>query len=182
MRWFIQCDRRLPVADCVQLYRPVVETLRHRLAELLVGRDKLDVLSLLDEAREWGIPETIALAWAELHEAFTLLDIARVQQVTAKPLEVVAPTYFAVHNRFRIEELLNRIDGLPSSTKWQAVARRPCGRTCPPLSRNSRSPSSQGVHGRPSPTRFPNGSNATTTDSWPLNACWSLLRRVVSKP
>jgi hypothetical protein len=68
-----------------------VETLRHRLAELLVGSDKLAVLSLLDETREWGIPESIAVAWAELHETSTLLDIARVQQVTAKPLDVVAP-------------------------------------------------------------------------------------------
>lgn len=123
MRWFIQHDHHLPVADCVQLYRPVVETLRHRLAELLVGSDKLAVLSLLDTAREWRIPESIAMAWAELHETLALLNIARVQQVTAKPLEVVAPTYFAVHNRFRIEEILNRIDGLPSTTKWQAMGR-----------------------------------------------------------
>jgi glutamate dehydrogenase len=122
-RWFIQHDHRLPIAECVALYRPVVEALRYRLPEFLVGSDKLDVSSLLETALEWGIPEDIARTWAELREAFTLLDIARVQQLTGKALEVVAPTYFAVHERFRIEELLGRIDRLPRSTKWQAMAR-----------------------------------------------------------
>lgn len=123
MRWFLQHDHRLPVAECIGLYRPVIDELRPHLPELLVGRDRLDVSHLLEMAGEWGLPEVAARAWAELREAFTALDIARVQQLTAKSLDVIAPTYFEVHERFGIEDLLGRIDELPRSTKWQAMAR-----------------------------------------------------------
>lgn len=123
MRWFIQYDHQLPIAECVGLYRPVVDALRHRLPELLVGTDQLDVSSLLESARDWQLPENLGRTWAELREAFTLLDIARVQQLTGESLDTIAPAYFAVHERFRIEELLGRIDRLPRASKWQAMAR-----------------------------------------------------------
>lgn len=123
MRWFTQYDHQLPIAECVQLYAPVIKALRPRLPELLTGTDRLDVSSLLDTAWEWGLPEDVARIWAELREAFTLLDIARVQQLTGRPLDDIAKSYFAVHERFRIEELLGRIDSLPRGTKWQAMAR-----------------------------------------------------------
>ncbi|MFJ6535106.1 NAD-glutamate dehydrogenase [Paenarthrobacter sp. NPDC091711] len=123
MRWFIQYDHQRPIEECVRLYRPVVEALRGRLPELLMGTDKADVAALQDQALEWGLPSQIGRTWAELREAFTLLDVARVQQVTGRPLDAIAPVYFTVRNRFGIEGLLERVDNLPRSTKWQAMAR-----------------------------------------------------------
>ncbi|MFJ5958909.1 NAD-glutamate dehydrogenase [Paenarthrobacter sp. NPDC092416] len=123
MRWFIQYDHQLPIEDCLNLYRPVVQTLRRRVPELLVGSDRDDVEALLASARGWGLPDDVARTWAELREAFTLLDIARVQQLTGGRLEDIAPIYFAVRDRFGIESLLARVDDLPRSTKWQAMAR-----------------------------------------------------------
>ncbi|MFE4196718.1 NAD-glutamate dehydrogenase [Paenarthrobacter sp. NPDC056912] len=123
MRWFIQYDHQLPIEACLNLYRPVVEALRGRLPELLAGSDKDDVHALLASAQEWGLPDDVVRTWAELREAFTLLDIARVQQVTGDRVETIAPIYFAVRDRFRIESLLDRVDNLPRSSKWQAMAR-----------------------------------------------------------
>jgi glutamate dehydrogenase len=123
MRWFLQYDHQRPIAECVELYRPVVEALASRVPELLVGRDRLDVTSLREAALSGGIPGDIARTWAELRESFTLLDIARVHQLTGESLDVIAPVYYTVHERFGIEELLKRIDRLPRSTKWQAMAR-----------------------------------------------------------
>ncbi|SEI96892.1 glutamate dehydrogenase [Arthrobacter sp. yr096] len=123
MRWFIQYDHQLPIEDCLKLYRPVVQKLRSRVPEMLVGSDRNDVAALLSSALEWGLPDDVARTWAELREAFTLLDIARVQQLTGRRLEDIAPTYFAVRDRFGIESLLAKVDDLPRSTKWQAMAR-----------------------------------------------------------
>ncbi|MFJ6453864.1 NAD-glutamate dehydrogenase [Paenarthrobacter sp. NPDC091669] len=123
MRWFLQYDHQRPIEECISLYRPVVEALRGRLPELLVGTDKADVATLQDQALEWGLPPQIGRIWAELREAFTLLDVARVQQVTGRPLDAIASVYFAVRDRFGIEGLLERVDYLPRSTKWQAMAR-----------------------------------------------------------
>lgn len=123
MRWFTQYNHQLPIGECINLYRPVVEALRRQLPELLVGADKADVAALQDSALTWGLPRQVGRIWAELREAFTLLDIARVQQVTGQSLESIAPVYFTVRDRFRIESLLGRVDELPRSTKWQAMAR-----------------------------------------------------------
>ncbi|WP_051388876.1 NAD-glutamate dehydrogenase [Arthrobacter sp. 35W] len=123
MRWFIQHDHGLPIADSVALYRPVVDGLLSHLPELLTGNDREETTHLLSSAKDWGLPETLARTWAELREAFTLLDIARVNQLTGAPLAAIAPVYYAVHERFQIENLLTLIDRLPRSSKWQAMAR-----------------------------------------------------------
>ncbi|MDI2034175.1 NAD-glutamate dehydrogenase [Paenarthrobacter nitroguajacolicus] len=123
MRWFTQYNHQLPIGECINLYRPVVEALRWQLPELLMGAEKEDVAALEDSAHTWGLPFEVGRMWAELREAFTLLDIAKVQQVTGQSLESIAPVYFTVRDRFRIEALLGRVDELPRSTKWQAMAR-----------------------------------------------------------
>ncbi len=123
MRWFIQYDHQLPLEECLNLYRPVVEALRHDLPELLKGQEKDEVARLMDTASTWGLPADVVRTWGELRDAFTLLDIARVRQLTGEPLESIAPVYFAVRDRFRIEALLDHADELPRATKWEAMAR-----------------------------------------------------------
>ncbi len=124
VRWLLgQGTLSRPIADVVSEFKPVMEPMRARLLEFLRGDDRERGAAWLENAREWELPEGLALRWAELFESFVLLDIAKIAHVRKDPVEDIAAVYYTVFNRFHADSLLERISSLPRQDRWQALAR-----------------------------------------------------------
>jgi glutamate dehydrogenase len=100
-----------------------MDPMRARLLDYLRGDDRDRVAGWLEKAREWELPEGLALRWAELFESFVLLDIAKIARARKNPVEEIAAVYYTVFNRFHADSLLERISSLPRQDRWQALAR-----------------------------------------------------------
>jgi glutamate dehydrogenase len=124
VRWLLgQGNVGKPIADVIEEYKPKIDPMRARLLEYLRGNDHARVSEWLERGTEWGLPDQLALRWAELFESFVLLDIARIAQGSNEPVEGIARVYYTVFNRFRVDSLLERISALPREDRWQALAR-----------------------------------------------------------
>ncbi|AUZ35283.1 glutamate dehydrogenase [Arthrobacter sp. PGP41] len=124
VRWLLgQGTVSRPIADVVSEFKPVMEPMRAHLLDYLRGDDRERVAGWLETAREWELPEGLALRWAELFESFVLLDIAKIAHVRKDPVNEIAAVYYTVFNRFHADSLLERISSLPRQDRWQALAR-----------------------------------------------------------
>ena len=124
VRWLVgQGGASRPIADVVAEFKPVMDPMRARLLDYLRGDDRERVSAWLEQAREWKLPEGLALRWAELFESFVLLDIAKIAKVRKDPVVEIASVYYTVFNRFHADSLLERISSLPRQDRWQALAR-----------------------------------------------------------
>jgi glutamate dehydrogenase len=124
VRWLLaQGSVTQSIADVVAEFKPLMDPMRARLLDYLRGDDRERVAGWLDNAREWNLPEGLALRWAELFESFVLLDIAKIARLRKEPVEEIAAVYYTVFNRFHADSLLERISSLPRQDRWQALAR-----------------------------------------------------------
>jgi glutamate dehydrogenase len=125
VRWFINhVGRGSSIDEDIEAFKPVVEPLRANLLDYLQGTDRERFQAALERSREWELPDDLGTYWAELFESFGLLDISL---LTAKrvdePAANVAGVYFALYERFAVDDLLERITKLPRGDRWQALAR-----------------------------------------------------------
>ena len=124
VRWLLgQGSVSRPIADIVAEFKPLMDPMRARLLDYLRGDDRERVAGWLEKGREWGLPEGLALRWAELFESFVLLDIAKIAHLRKDPVEEISAVYYTVFNRFHADSLLERISSLPRQDRWQALAR-----------------------------------------------------------
>lgn len=124
VRWLLsQGGVSQSIADVIAEFKPLVEPMRAHLLDYLQGSDRDRVSGWLDKAREWDLPEGLALRWAELFESFVLLDIAKIARLREDSVADIAAVYYTVFNRFHADSLLERISSLPRQDRWQALAR-----------------------------------------------------------
>ena len=124
VRWFLQA--RPDVVDIgaeIARFGPVVSRLAPRIADLLVGADKVALEAETDELLGEGVPPELAARTAGLLTRFMLLDIAEIAAATRESPEDVARIHFALSDRFDVDALLERITRLPRGDRWQALAR-----------------------------------------------------------
>lgn len=125
VRWFINhVGRGSSIDEDIEAFKPVMTPLRADLLEYLQGEDLERFRSALDRSRQWELPEDLGTYWAELFESFGLLDIALLAANRVdEPAANVAGVYFALYERFGVDDLLERITKLPRGDRWQALAR-----------------------------------------------------------
>jgi glutamate dehydrogenase len=70
-----------------------------------------------------GIPPDLAEWATRIMYGFGLLDIVSVADRTGRDVTEVAEIYFALSERFRVDDLLSRISMLPRDDRWQTLAR-----------------------------------------------------------
>ncbi|MBP6298835.1 MAG: NAD-glutamate dehydrogenase [Arenimonas sp.] len=70
-----------------------------------------------------GMPETLAHFIASIPYLHSALDIIEQCRIVNKPIEVVAKTHFALSNELHINWLLDNVENLPVTGRWQAQAR-----------------------------------------------------------
>ncbi|HAG62988.1 MAG TPA: glutamate dehydrogenase, partial [Kocuria sp.] len=148
VRWFLhRQDTDCGIQELVEMYRPIV-ALRFGSQHLMGEESQERTQAEAELAERHGVPRDLAVEWAELLDAFALLDVARLAQsqgitnvatggdgaASSSPDEAVtdengvsvlmiARVYFALFDRYGLENLLNRISALPQSTRWENMAR-----------------------------------------------------------
>ena len=137
VRWFLnRGDTDATVQELVDAYKPTVD-LRFGDRQLMSRESAERVEAEAEMAQSHNVPRDLAVEWAELLDAFALLDVARLAQledIGAVPdadepsgshvtVETVARVYFMLFDRYGLENLLNRITGLPQTTRWENMAR-----------------------------------------------------------
>ncbi|HSW12748.1 MAG TPA: NAD-glutamate dehydrogenase [Solimonas sp.] len=77
----------------------------------------------LQDLRQAGVPEPLALRIAQLRLLASAPDIADLLRESGLPLGEVIASYFQVGERFRLPWLQAAIAGLPAAGRWQLLAR-----------------------------------------------------------
>ncbi|MEH0111032.1 NAD-glutamate dehydrogenase [Tersicoccus sp. MR15.9] len=124
VRWFVThgyADER--IGRSVELFEPVIDPLRAGISRFLCGTDLERERSWYQRALDGGVPDGLATRWAGLFESYALLDVAELARQSGQPVELVLSTYFAIYERFEVDDLLERITRLPRQDRWQALAR-----------------------------------------------------------
>ena len=124
VRWFLQ--NRPPVLDVageVQRFSGVLEELGPRMPALLQGGERRRLERRAAELEQAGAPQDIAVRSAALLDQFSLLDVVEICADTGRDAAEVAPTYFALSDRFGIDAMLTRVTRLPRDDRWDALAR-----------------------------------------------------------
>ncbi|GAA4902038.1 glutamate dehydrogenase [Stackebrandtia albiflava] len=123
-RWLVQ-NRSVPldVPGEIARMRPGVSTLLPRIGELLRGgeRDGMRVYSA--RLVEKGVPEGLADRVVGLMYGFGLVDVVDIADTVGQDLETVADVYYTVTERFRGDEVLDKISALSREDRWQTLAR-----------------------------------------------------------
>ncbi len=123
VRWQVNHGGTMPVGVVVDTYQPQIALMREHLNDYLQGSDLGRLRTQQEQARQWGLPDDLGRRWSELFEAYALLDVAKVAARANLPVTEVAVIYYAVYNRFGVDNLLERITKLPRKDRWQALAR-----------------------------------------------------------
>ncbi len=124
LRWLVnESSGQRSIEEVIGQFKPVVASVGGRLAGFVQGVDALRVQSWYDRAKSFNMPDALGRQWAELFESFPLLDVAKVSGDIDEPVDDVASVYYALYNRYGVDELLERITALPRNDRWQALAR-----------------------------------------------------------
>ncbi|MER1995666.1 MAG: NAD-glutamate dehydrogenase [Arthrobacter sp.] len=124
VRWFVNhVGRGSSIDEDIQAFKPIVEPLRKDLMRFMRGADRDRVEAALEKASGWDVPKDLATYWAEQFESYGLLDVALATRQVEEPAENIAAVYYAVYDRYGIDDLLERITKLPRGDRWQALAR-----------------------------------------------------------
>jgi glutamate dehydrogenase len=124
VRWFVHhVEPGSSVNEDIDAFKPLVAPFRARLSEYLRGCDLERAREGMATATAWNLPGELGQHWAEQFESFALLDIAHSTRRVDEPVENIAKVYYAVYDRFEVDNLLERITKLPRTDRWQALAR-----------------------------------------------------------
>ncbi len=124
-RWMVQThSSAFDLSTEVSRYGPVVAQLTPLLPAMLRGAERARMDSLADDLIQVGIPKDIAVDTAILLYRFQLLDVTRIAERTQAPPEDVASVYFALSERYNVDDFLTRISTLPRAGRWEALARQ----------------------------------------------------------
>ncbi len=123
-RWFIR-NRRGLIEPSVEVtsFKPAVERLREKLADLLPenlanARSTLQSMYVDD-----GVPESLAASLASIRELYPFLSIIDASQTLKVPEEQVAELFFHLSERLDLNWFAQQISDLKIDNYWQAMAR-----------------------------------------------------------
>ena len=125
MRWFLQTrGAGIDVTTEVERFRPSVEQLAPLVPDALIGIERERMDSLAASLMSRGAPRDLAVQAAAMLDVFALLDIVQIAERTGQPAAEIMPLYFALSERYDVDQLLNRITALPRGDRWTALARQ----------------------------------------------------------
>ncbi|WP_154792276.1 NAD-glutamate dehydrogenase [Occultella kanbiaonis] len=123
-RWFVQHrPDEVDVAEAVEVFAGPVGELTPQLPVLLRGAELDRFHARATALTEAGVPTEQAERAAGLLPALSLLDVVELAGASGEDLTAVAGLYFAVSDRFQVDDLLIQVAGLPLDDRWDALAR-----------------------------------------------------------
>jgi glutamate dehydrogenase len=111
------------VAEAVAEFAAPVGELTSQLPVLLRGAELHRFHARAAGLIEAGVPTELAERAAGLLPALSLLDVVELAGASGADLTAVAGLYFAVSDRFQVDDLLIQVAGLPLDDRWDALAR-----------------------------------------------------------
>ncbi|WP_250001881.1 NAD-glutamate dehydrogenase [Actinoplanes sp. M2I2] len=124
VRWLVSTRRSpIDVAGEIGKLRAGVQSLLPQLPSVLLGLERRSMDEHIATLVDKGVPMELAERVTWCNYGFGLLDILETGALTGRsPLEV-ANVYFALSERFHIDQLLSHISRLPRGDRWQTLAR-----------------------------------------------------------
>ncbi|BCJ34594.1 NAD-glutamate dehydrogenase [Actinocatenispora thailandica] len=125
VRWILQ-NRRSPLAvpDEIERFGSGMAELLPKVGSLYRGAEQEAYAKHRDELAAEGVPAELADRATRVLWGFGLLDVVEVAHATGRPLAEIADVYYAMSERFRVDELLDKISNLPRHDRWQTQARQ----------------------------------------------------------
>ncbi len=124
VRWLLQSrSGTIDVLAETAHLKPGIQELSPQVPDLFVGRESVAIRAHIDELAEQGVPMDLATKSTSALYGFGLLDVVELARRLNRSPRSVAETYYAVSERFGIDNLLDRISLLPRADRWQSLAR-----------------------------------------------------------
>ncbi|MDQ2708071.1 MAG: NAD-glutamate dehydrogenase [Actinomycetota bacterium] len=128
-RWFLT-NRPQPLAVRAEINRfaPTIAELRPRVPALLAGREAAVMTDRAAGLIRRGVPEALAARTAAQLDAYGLLDVVEVAELTerdgegVRPLEV-AELYYALSDHLGVDVALTSVSALERGNRWHSLAR-----------------------------------------------------------
>ncbi len=122
--WLLAQHPQLPpIAELVQAYAEPLETLEGALQEQLGGVYCDRHTQYVEVARDAGMELPLAQRHADHHVLGAGLDITVLARSHDLPLEAVAKAYFEVGSELEMPWIIEQVNSLTVSNRWQAMAR-----------------------------------------------------------
>jgi glutamate dehydrogenase len=122
--WFTRSQyAQRPVKDAVQRFTTSVAAVEKLLPEVLPPSYREDWERTVTNLRKERVPETLALRLANTRALGGALDIAELAEHANVSITEAAGVYYLAGERFHMLWLYAAINELPTSGKWQALAR-----------------------------------------------------------
>ena len=124
-RWLIQTrGSDLDVAAQIRRFQPVVEEFAGQVPDVLRGGEADRLQRVRTRFLDLGAPEALAQQASAALDVFALLDIAEISGRTGEAPATLIPLYFAISERYDVDQTLMRITALPRGDRWGALARQ----------------------------------------------------------
>jgi glutamate dehydrogenase len=124
VRWLVSNRPSLTdVKGEIERIRPGVRRLLPELGTLLRGRDRQAFVDSMATLVNMRVPDAIADAITRIGYGFGLLDVVEIAHTTGGDINEIAGVYFALSDRFHVNDLLSKISALPREDRWHALAR-----------------------------------------------------------
>jgi glutamate dehydrogenase len=122
--WFLRRRReRLPIAQVLEIFRPVVATLRAQLPAILAEGDRAAWEQYVSRLTAKSVPRSLAERLGALDASYAALDVTEVALEQKKDPATLASLYFALVGELELRWFGEKIGQLPTETPWQALAR-----------------------------------------------------------
>jgi len=123
-RWLLTNRRHpLDIEATVNAFLPGTTAVMSGLPDLLSPEAAAVVRDVAAGYAATGVPADLALRVAGYPVAYAALDVVEVAGTTGRPVDEVAPVYFALDSVLELGRLRQRIVALPRSDRWQTLAR-----------------------------------------------------------
>ncbi|TQS44177.1 NAD-glutamate dehydrogenase [Cryptosporangium phraense] len=124
VRWLLQSrSGSLDVEAEIARLRPGMTELMAEMGSLMLGREADRYQGFVRGLEAEGVPADLADRVTAALYGFGLLDVVELSHHTELSGRDVATLYYTLSERFRVDEMLDRISALPRADRWQALAR-----------------------------------------------------------
>ena len=123
-RWFLRNrDTSMGIQEAIDFFKPKFSAIEDKIFDYLVDSEGAEIKAEIQDYTDKGIPAHIANQVGLISTMFSAMDIAQIAQISEKPLDLVAETYFKLGAKLELHWFLDQITGQPVGNHWQALAR-----------------------------------------------------------
>lgn len=122
--WFLRYrSLKDDIAKTVEHFTSGVKALAAGLNKFLSPDQRAGLMQAAERLTQSKVPNDLAMRLVSLDPLYSALDIVEIATETKRSVEEVAGVYFGLSARLDLSWLRKQIDGLPSDSHWQTLAK-----------------------------------------------------------